>query len=65
MKLEPCYLIKKMLKDSNMTNRELAKKMNVLEVSVSRWVNGTRQPSFKTFMKIMEVCGYRLAIKKV
>ena len=54
-----------MLKDSNMTNRELAKKMNVLEVSVSRWVNGTRQPSFKTFMKIMEVCGYRLAIKKV
>ena len=43
------------LKDFDMTQRELSKKLEVSEVTVSRWVSGERVPNYATVNKIAEV----------
>ena len=45
------------LKLKNMTQKDLANKLNVSEVTVSRWLTGDRDPSIETLNRIAEVLG--------
>lgn len=44
--------IEESLRAKKMAQRDLAKKLNVTEVTVSRWLNGERDPSIETLNKI-------------
>lgn len=46
--------IEMQLKRKNMSQRDLAKKLGVSEVTVSRWLSGDRDPSIDTLNKIAE-----------
>ena len=43
------------LKEFDMTQRELARKLEVTEVTVSRWISGERMPSYATMDRIADV----------
>ena len=45
------------LKQKNMTQRDLAEKLEVTEVTVSRWLSGDRDPSIETLNRIAEALG--------
>ncbi len=45
------------LKQKNMTQRDLAEKLEVTEVTVSRWLTGDRDPSIETLNRIAEALG--------
>ena len=47
----------KMLKRNNMTQKELAEKLNTTEVSISRYINGERMPKISTCIKMAKVLG--------
>ena len=42
------------LKSKNMTQRDLAIKLDVTEVTVSRWLSGERDPSIETLHRIAD-----------
>ena len=42
------------LKRKNMSQRDLAEKLGVSEVTVSRWLSGDRDPSIETLNKIAD-----------
>ncbi|WP_296091486.1 helix-turn-helix transcriptional regulator [uncultured Treponema sp.] len=44
--------IEERLRAKKMTQRDLAENLNVTEVTVSRWLNGERDPSIETLNKI-------------
>ena len=44
--------IEERLRAKKMTQRDLAEKLDVTEVTVSRWLNGERDPSIETLNKI-------------
>lgn len=45
------------LKRNNMTQKDLAEKLDVSEVTVCRWLSGDRDPSIETLNKIAEALG--------
>lgn len=45
------------LKLKNMTQKDLAEKLDVSEVTVCRWLSGDRDPSIETLNKIAEALG--------
>ena len=45
------------LKQKNMTQRDLAEKLEVTEVTVSRWLTGDRDPSIATLTRIAGALG--------
>lgn len=45
------------LKRNNMSQRDLAARLGVSEVTVSRWLSGERDPSIETLNRIAEVLG--------
>lgn len=47
--------IEERLRAKKMTQRDLAEKLDVTEVTVSRWLNGERDPSIETLNKIAKV----------
>lgn len=51
-------IIRMMLDYRGMSQRELAEKIDCTEVSISRYVNGTREPKFETMLRIAKACGY-------
>lgn len=48
-------MIVRRCEDMGITQRELADKADLTEVTVSRYVNGTRTPSFYNAYKVMKV----------
>lgn len=48
-------MIVRRCEDTGISHRELAEKAGLTEVSVSRYVHGTRTPSFYNAYKIMKV----------
>lgn len=46
--------IEMQLKRKNMSQRDLAEKLGVSEVTVSRWLSGDRDPSIETLNKIAD-----------
>ena len=51
--------IYKLLKENNISQRVLAKRIGCTETSVSRYINGTRIPDAKTISKIATVLNVR------
>lgn len=49
--------LKAALEAKHMSQVDLAETLNVTAVTVSRWVNGTREPSDKIKMKLVELLG--------
>lgn len=47
--------IRVILADRQVTNKALAKKMNVGEMTISRWVTNKFQPSMSQFVKISKI----------
>ncbi len=47
--------IEERLRAKKMTQRDLAENLNVTDVTVSRWLNGERDPSIETLNKIAKV----------
>ncbi|MGN0730972.1 MAG: helix-turn-helix transcriptional regulator [Treponema sp.] len=45
------------LKRNNMSQKDLAKRLEVSEVTVSRWLNGERDPSIETLNRIADALG--------
>ena len=49
--------IEERLKAKKMSQKDLAEKLGVTEVTVSRWLNGERDPSIETLNRIAEALG--------
>lgn len=47
--------IRVILAEQNRTNKWLAEKIGVSEVTVSRWVNNTQQPAVEIFLEIANI----------
>ena len=47
-------------KNLDMTQKQLAKKVGVTDVTISRYENGEREPSFTEFIKLCEVLGMKV-----
>jgi DNA-binding XRE family transcriptional regulator len=47
--------IRVILAEQSRTNKWLAEKLSVSEVTVSRWVNNTQQPAVEIFVEIANV----------
>ena len=58
MQLGPC--IKSRRKNLGMTQKQLAKNVGVTDVTISRYENGEREPSFTEFIKLCEVLGMKV-----
>lgn len=43
---KPVFTLKKLIKDAGLTQRELAQKTGIKEVTVNSWVAGKRMPTF-------------------
>ena len=52
--------IKSRRKNLGMTQRQLAEKAGFTDVTISRYENGEREPSFTEFIKLCEVLGMKL-----
>lgn len=52
--------IKSRRKNLDMTQKQLAKKVGVTDVTISRYENGEREPSFTEFIKLCEVLGMKV-----
>ena len=52
--------IKSRRKSLDMTQKQLAKKVGVTDVTISRYENGEREPSFTEFIKLCEVLGMKV-----
>ena len=52
--------IKSRRKNLGMTQKQLAEKVGVTNVTISRYENGEREPSFTEFIKLCEVLGMRI-----
>ena len=48
--------------ENRMTQRDLADKLDVTEVSVSRWVHGDRTPRVDQLQQILDVFGCHIEI---
>lgn len=44
--------LKELLDSSELTQKEIAEKLNTIQQTISRWLHGTNEPSFDTLMKI-------------
>lgn len=56
--------LKAISQDQDITQRELAKRMDTTETSVSRWFNGSRTPNAKNIEQMAAALGYRLTIEE-
>lgn len=52
--------IKSRRKNLGMTQKQLAKNVGVTDVTISRYENGEREPSFTEFIKLCEVLGMKV-----
>jgi transcriptional regulator with XRE-family HTH domain len=49
-----------LLAEQCMTNRALAERLNVSEISVSRWVTNKTQPSMQQFIEIAKILNVKI-----
>lgn len=54
MDLKKVLRLKEVLKEKNVTGKELAEMLNLTETSVSRILNGTQYPKLETLLNISE-----------
>lgn len=56
--------LKALMKEKGITQKELALKTGLTESSISRYINGSRYPSAKSYFKIVEVLGGEIYDKR-
>ncbi len=56
--------IKKILEENNLTQVWLAKKLNVADAQLNRWINGINIPNYKIVEKMYKILDEELANKK-
>ena len=52
-------IIKRVMNIQEVTGRELAEKMGVTEVTVSRWLTGARKMTIVDFERILKILGLK------
>lgn len=57
--------LKDIAQNQNISQQELAKRINVTESAISRWFGGSRTPDVKSLELMAEALGYRLKIEEV
>ena len=55
-------LIQIMLNNTSMTQRKVAERAQITEVTLSRYVKGSREPKYSVFEQIALACGYTIYI---
>ena len=65
MNIKTSDIIKKMIDNSGLSQRDLAKKIGVTEASISRYVKGDREPKFETIIKIAKACMCKVYIERL
>ena len=56
-------ILKTMRKKANISQKELAKKCNIANTTLSGYESGYREPTFATIEKIANECGYEIFFK--
>lgn len=51
-----------MIANSGKNQKEIADAIGTTQVSMSRYVKGTRQPKYETYFAIAKACGYRIEV---
>lgn len=55
-------IIKNMRTEAGLSQKELAKKLNLADTTISSYERGNSQPDFRTILEIFKICGYRINI---
>mgnify|MGYP002527656632 CR=1 FL=1 len=61
---ETVKTIKRLAERQGLSQANIARRMKTTEVSVSRWFNGSRNPSIVNVEKLAEAVGFRVMILK-
>lgn len=56
--------LKEIRKSKNFTQQELASKLDIKQQQYQRYESGKNEISLKMFLKLLEVCHYRLKVEK-
>lgn len=62
--MELSEMLKHMLREAGMTQKQLAERVSITEAAVSRYVCGNREPRFTRFSKIIDALGYKIVYVK-
>ena len=65
MNIKTSDIIKSMIDNSGLSQRDLAKKIGVTEASISRYVKGDRSPKFETMVAIAKACKCKVYIERL
>ena len=65
MNIKTSDIIKTMIDNSGLSQRDLAKKIGVTEASISRYLKGEREPKFNTLIMIARACNCKLYIERL
>jgi len=57
--------IKKILEENNLTQVWLAKKLDVADAQLNRWINDVNMPNYKIVEKMYAILNEELAKKKI
>ena len=57
-------ILKAVLLDKNLNQKSLSNLSGFTETTISRWVNGLRDPKFKDICNVLKKVGYEIVIKK-
>ena len=57
--------LKEIRKSCGLSQKELAKKIGVTQQQYSRYEVGVNKITLEMYLKILNVCGYRIKIEKV
>lgn len=55
-------ILKNMRLSAGLTQKELAKKLNLADTTISSYERENSQPDFDTILKIATICGYEFRI---
>ena len=62
---ETMQVIKDLMRLQHISQRDMAEKVGVAEATMSRWMNGTRNPDIQYVEKMAEICGCKLKVAYV
>ncbi len=55
-------ILKNMRLSANLSQKELAKKLNLADTTISSYERENSQPDFETILKIADICGFEFRI---
>lgn len=58
---ETMQTIKDLMKHQHISQRNMAEKVGVAEATMSRWINGTRNPDIQYVERMIKILSYKLS----